>query len=69
MEAGAGIEPAHAGFAVPSITTLLPGRYRCRPKRRGGADIEVQPRPVNRGREALAKQYGSVHCHRGCDSL
>lgn len=25
MEAGAGIEPAHAGFAVPSITTLLPG--------------------------------------------
>ncbi len=25
MEAGAGIEPARAGFAVPSITTLLPG--------------------------------------------
>src|SRR5512135_489248 len=26
VEAGAGIEPARAGFAVPSITTLLPGR-------------------------------------------
>ena len=28
MEAGDGIEPSHAGFAVPRITTLLTGLKR-----------------------------------------
>jgi hypothetical protein len=40
LEAGAGIEPAHAGFAVPSITTLLPGPGRKYvAKMRAGAEI------------------------------
>ena len=57
MEAAAGVEPAHCGFADRCLTTWL-----CRPEEMNGAGDEVRTRDLHLGKVALYQlSYSRSH--------